>query len=626
MRSRPVLRHGPANPTPQAGAALGHGWRDVLPDESVHVRASRFPRSMAHHPSTYQQEFRMLASTLLRRAALLVALAGFALPACAQNARPKSLVIALDGARADALEIASTPNLQRLINGTWQSGYQGAYGYQAQTIKDADTMSGPNHTSIYTGVTSAKHLVTANDVTQMSAVNELDYLSALELKNSALNTVKLATWSLDANVPSAADYLKIETDAGSTDRAVKMLAGTYSDASWTLGRDVDAMFVFLDDIDHAGHSYGWLSSSYYSSLQTADTQIGRMLDAIRARPDFATENWQIIVTADHGGYGTGHGPRSAVYFTIPFLVASRTAAQGVLSGRPHNMDTMATVLSHFGVDPEQSIPRIDGSGSYVLDGSVRGASVRPAFTGSLASGLVANLRFNGTYGDATGRGNNLAIGAGSPAFITGKFGSAVQIDAGRKSAKEYLSFGTGKADLDFGGTGSSANDFTITLWYRAAAQSGDPVIFGNKNWASGVNPGLLLTASVASSGGNELGLNLADTGARRADAYRIDTKESTTQWWFLAISVDRSNGLSTLYAGSPDGKLHFIANEIHALQDLRSLLPLNIGQDGTGTYGYQLKADLDDLGIWRRALGKDEIRTLFNDGAGRELCSIAGGC
>ncbi|GAB3347425.1 alkaline phosphatase family protein [Lysobacter tyrosinilyticus] len=566
----------------------------------------------------------MSVSTLMRRAAVLVTLIGLTLPACAQSAQPKSLVIALDGARADALEIAGTPNLQRLINGTWQPGYQGAYAYQAQTIKDADTMSGPNHTSIYTGVTSAKHGVTANDAAQMSAVNELDYLSALELKNSALNTVKLATWSLDANVPTASDYLKIESDAGSTDRAVKMLGGTYTDANWALGRNVDAMFVFFDDPDHAGHTYGWLSSNYYSALQTADTQIGRILDAVRARPNFANENWQIIVTADHGGYGTSHGPRSAVYFTIPFLVASRTASQGVISGRAHNMDTMATVLSHFGYDPAQSFPRIDGSGNYTLDDTARGASVRPALPASLATGLVANLRFNDTYADNTGRGNSVTIGAGSPAFISGKFGSAVQILPNRKGDKEYLSFGNGKADLDFGGTGAS--DFTFTLWYRAGTQSGDPVIIGNKNWASGANPGLLWTASVASAGGNELGFNLADTGARRADAYRIDTKDFTTQWWFLAITVDRSNGLSTLYAGSPDGKLYFIANEINSLQDLRSLLPLNIGQDGTGSYGYQLKADVDDLGVWRRALGKDEIRTLFNNGAGREVCSVTGGC
>jgi hypothetical protein len=560
----------------------------------------------------------MLNSNLLR-AALLAALTGLALPVCAQSAKPKSLVIALDGARADALENAAVPHLQRLISGTWQAGYRGAYGHQAQTVKDADTMSGPNHTSIYTGVNAVKHKVSGNDAKQMAAVKQLDYFSALELHNSALNTVKLATWSLDAEVPTAADYLKIETDAASTERAVKMLSGTYSDPNWTRGRDVDAMFVFLDDIDHAGHGHGWLSDDYYASLQTADAQIGRMLEAIAARPNFANESWQIIVTSDHGGYDYSHGPRSAAYYTIPFLVVGKGVNQGTLSISPHNSDAAPTVLSHFGVDPAQRFPLLDGSGSYTLDGTVRGDSVRAPPPVSLATSLVANLRFNRSYADSSGRGNSVAIGAGAPAFIAGKFGDAVRFDGSR----EYLTFGR-KADMNFSGPLGSAPSFTVTMWYRAGAQSGDPVIIGNKNWNNGANPGLLLTAAVAS--GNELGFNLADTNQVRADVYRIDTEASKTGWWFLALTVDRANGLSTLYAGSPDGKLHFIANEIHSLQDIGSNLPLNIGQDGTGTYAYSLKADLDDVGIWRRALGKDEINTLFNQGQGKELCSLTSGC
>lgn len=565
----------------------------------------------------------MFVSNAMRCATVAATLLGLICTAGVQAATPKSLVIALDGVRADALEIAGTPNLQRLVAGTWQPGYQGAYAYQAQTIKDADTMSGPNHTSIYTGVTAVKHGVTANDVTQMSTVNELDYLSALELNNAALNTVKLATWGADGVVPTAVDYLKIESDAASTVRAEKMLAGTYSDTGWALGRDVDALFVFFDDPDHSGHSYGWLSANYYNSLRVADAYIGRILDAVRARPNFANEDWQIIVTSDHGGYGSSHGARQAMCFTIPFLVASQVANQGVLSGRPHNMDVMPTVLGHFGITPAQNFAYNDGSGSYSLDAALRGVSVRPP-SPSLATGLVANLRFNGSYADNTGRGNNVAVGAGSPAFVSGKFGSAVQILPSRRRDKEYLTFGSGRADLDFGGTGPSAPDFTVTLWYRAGTQSGDPVIIGNKDWYSGNEAGLLLAAALAS--GNELGFNLADTGSRRADVYRIDTGSANAQWWFLAVTVDRVNGLSTLYAGSPDGKLYYIANEINALQDLRSVLPLNIGQDGTGTYGYQLVADVDDLGVWRRALSKDQIRTLFNNGVGREVCSATGGC
>lgn len=130
----------------------------------------------------------------------------------------------------------------------------------------------------------------------------------------------------------------------------------------------------------------------------------------------------------------------------------------------------------------------------------------------------------------------------------------------------------------------------------------------------------MFSAGVSDSGSG-LGLNLADTAARRSDAYQISTAESSNGWWFLAITVDRINGLSTVYAGSPSGKLYFVSNEIAALQNIGSSLPLNIGQDGTGSYASQLRADLDDIGIWRRALDKDEIRGIFNNGAGRELCS-----
>lgn len=144
----------------------------------------------------------------------MAALTGLAAStACAQTLTPKSLVIAIDGARADAIELTNTPNLQSLIKGTWAPGYRGAYAYQAQTIKDAATMSGPNHTSIYTGVTAIKHRVTANDDTQMRAVKQLDYLSVLEQERSTLNTVKLATWSSDGVIPTAADYLKVSSDA-----------------------------------------------------------------------------------------------------------------------------------------------------------------------------------------------------------------------------------------------------------------------------------------------------------------------------------------------------------------------------------------------------------------------------
>ena len=63
-------------------------------------------------------------------AAGLVSLAG-AVPA------PKALVVMLDGFRADAVENACAPNMQRLVAGKWQPGYSCAWSFTAKTVPDA---------------------------------------------------------------------------------------------------------------------------------------------------------------------------------------------------------------------------------------------------------------------------------------------------------------------------------------------------------------------------------------------------------------------------------------------------------------------------------------------------------
>src|SRR5262249_13379465 len=82
------------------------------------------------------------------------------------------------------------PHPRSLIAGTWGDGpgiaYRGAYADYATTILDAPTVSGPNHTSIYTGVTAVDHGVTGNNDAQMAAVTFPDYLKLLKNANPAL--------------------------------------------------------------------------------------------------------------------------------------------------------------------------------------------------------------------------------------------------------------------------------------------------------------------------------------------------------------------------------------------------------------------------------------------------------
>jgi hypothetical protein len=55
---------------------------------------------------------------------------------------------------------------------------------------------------------------------------------------------------------------------------------------------------------------------------------------------------------------------------------------------------------------------------------------------------------------------------------------------------------------------------------------------------------------------------------------------------------------------------------------LESVYPLNIGQDGTGKYEYNLNGAIDDLAIWNRALSYEEVMMLYAGGTGAEVESL----
>src|SRR5512139_508565 len=93
------------------------------------------------------------------RLATMLALAPFgsALPVLGgESPRRKVLIISLDGCRPDALQAASTPNVDSLIA-------DGAYSYLAQT--GPVPISGPSYSSMFTGVWNDKHGVYDNEFT-----------------------------------------------------------------------------------------------------------------------------------------------------------------------------------------------------------------------------------------------------------------------------------------------------------------------------------------------------------------------------------------------------------------------------------------------------------------------------
>ena len=325
---------------------------------------------------------------------------------CDEDCVPKSLVVAFDGARSDALRFAETPHVDSLIAGTWAEGYQGAYTPFAETVRDGDSYSAPNHVSMMTGVGVASHGVTDNSDASMQGGNYAahpHYLSLLERADASLDTAYLFTWLSDSYILNEADYVSWGVEPKTTAEVVAMLGRTFENAqgmdgtAWSRDQDPDAIFLFYDFTDAAGHAHQFTpeSAEYVTTLEEADAYLGQVLDAIKARPTFEAENWQIILTTDHGGYRNGHGGRTAPMENLGFLVASRDVVQGVVPPGAGNFDVVPTVLPHFGLMP-----------SADMVGREQGKDAVASPEVELGRDVVAYLRFEGDLSDASTRGND----------------------------------------------------------------------------------------------------------------------------------------------------------------------------------------------------------------------------
>jgi arylsulfatase A-like enzyme len=127
------------------------------------------------------------------------------------------------------------------------------------------------------------------------------------------------------------------------------------------GRPADADFLQFDDVDEAGHRYGFHPdvSEYVRAIERTDGHVGRVLKAVRGRETYDREDWLILVSTDHGGAGKGHGHNTPEERTIFLIVNGPSASPGVIEPPPGVVDVAATALTHLGV-PLDSRWGLDG--------------------------------------------------------------------------------------------------------------------------------------------------------------------------------------------------------------------------------------------------------------------------
>ncbi|MFE9607076.1 alkaline phosphatase family protein [Streptomyces sp. NPDC006012] len=287
-----------------------------------------------------------MSSRVSRRALLgsAVALAVSAGPlaglARAAARTPKVLVIGLDGCLLSRIKDADAPHLDALM----AAGLTAPSSIYANPF--APTLSGPGWSTIITGVWPDKHNVKDNTLSGNKFSQYPDFLTRIETAKPSLSTYAVSSWApitdtvFSAKVDTRISTPSAEYDTGTTSRAVATLKGG----------NPDAVFVHLDNIDHAGHTYGAASPQYLDAVHTADAQVGQLVTAVKSRATYGNEDWLIMITADHGHTDAGgHGGSSSPERQTFLIATGPTLAAGSTRYDVKMPDVAASALAHLGI-------------------------------------------------------------------------------------------------------------------------------------------------------------------------------------------------------------------------------------------------------------------------------------
>jgi hypothetical protein len=248
------------------------------------------------------------------------------------------------------------------------------------------------------------------------------------------------------------------------------------------------------------------------------------------------------------------------------------------------------------------------AGNYVLwatNGAGYGNSAAAALAvmppptfANATNGLVLHLRFDGDYLDTSGRAND-ASAVGNPPFLTGRIGQGVHVET--TPGNNYLVVLDPNEDMLFDETVS----FTVGFWIKYTTGFNDVPIIGNcvnSTWQIG----WVFTDS-ADVGKIEYSLaSTANNGTYLRDPVPGCPTINDGTWHLVIGVVDRAAQTASVYV---DGALAG-SWSITGLGSLASGYALTIGQDPTGNYG-STTFDMDDLGIWRRALTAFEAAGVY---------------
>ena len=237
---------------------------------------------------------------------------------------PKCLLIGYDGARADALiNTKDDPNAgTQLLKAEEGGGIYNMYtGGSPRFINRQDTSTAPGWMTMLTGKWANEkdgtgHGVDSNDPPKPADGPKVIFTELLE-KELVAKTSYIVSWGKHFGGERAsyvndmaycaennlnAAWITEPNDAGT-------FATTLAEVQDPGGADM--VMCILEYCDSAGHNNAFSNTdpAYVQSIKNSERDAAALIAAVKARENYANEEWLIIIASDHGGVFTGHGPQ-----------------------------------------------------------------------------------------------------------------------------------------------------------------------------------------------------------------------------------------------------------------------------------------------------------------------------
>ena len=121
-----------------------------------------------------------------------------------------------------------------------------------------------------------------------------------------------------------------------TDEAIKVLDGG----------DVDFAFLYLGEVDALGHRYGWMSKEYLQSVRDSWEHIDRVVSGL-------SDEYTVLITADHGGHDRTHGSEMKEDMQIPLFIKGEAFAPQENIINASIIDIAPTIVKLFEINPNE---------------------------------------------------------------------------------------------------------------------------------------------------------------------------------------------------------------------------------------------------------------------------------